>query len=247
MSLAPYASHAAAGRGRVRSNSTYQGDGALSGSLVPGMWRVTISSPNLGISSKASTPSSLAPRTWESNWTAAAGRNLLIEVIQRGNSKGSQIFTFPLDAAADPTTTRMYAIPATASTGMKDAMTSGLVMSFRTAAASGGLVPLLSNTGTPKIGTTFSVDLSQARPNTTAFLALGFSDTTWLGQPLPLDLGKFGAPTCFLYSSVTLLHVVMTDATGSASLKYEARSGRRELTSVTSRRGMQSWRAALCW
>jgi len=37
------------------------------------------------------------------------GRNLLIEIIQRGNSNNNSLFTYPLDAASGTTTSRLYA------------------------------------------------------------------------------------------------------------------------------------------
>jgi hypothetical protein len=48
----------------------------------------------------------------------------------------------------------------------------------------------------PWIDDTFDVDLLQAPPGASAFMATGFSASSWAGRPLPLDLGPFGAPGC---------------------------------------------------
>ncbi|MFQ5504613.1 MAG: hypothetical protein ACE5F1_07445 [Planctomycetota bacterium] len=51
-------------------------------------------------------------------WVRQTGRNLLIEVVVWGNSRGNAIYTFPLDAASGTTTSRIYASGnPTASTG----------------------------------------------------------------------------------------------------------------------------------
>jgi hypothetical protein len=48
----------------------------------------------------------------------------------------------------------------------------------------------------PWIDDTFDVDLLQAPAGASAFMATGFSASSWAGRPLPLDLGPFGAPGC---------------------------------------------------
>jgi hypothetical protein len=51
-------------------------------------------------------------------------------------------------------------------------------------------------------------------------LFLGLSNTSWNAIPLPLDLGPFGAPGCFLRVSGNLVGVIATSSTGTGSLAF---------------------------
>lgn len=79
-------------------------------------------------------------------------------------------------------------------------------------------VPALGNTGTPKIGASYSVDLTKAKDSSVAILISGLSNTTWLTVPLPLDLAPLGAAGCKLLVSYDFLAGVATSATGTGSL-----------------------------
>jgi hypothetical protein len=70
------------------------------------------------------------------------------------------------------------------------------------------------------------VDLTQARANTSAFLFLGASDQSWLGLPLPMNLGPAGAPGCSLWCSGDVIHSVATNASGAASFSYSVPNDR---------------------
>lgn len=78
--------------------------------------------------------------------------------------------------------------------------------------------PALANTGLPKLGTSFSVDLSGAKESSAAVLITGLSKTTWGVIPLPFDLKGLGAAGCSLLASYDFPFVAPTSATGSASL-----------------------------
>ncbi|MGH7151738.1 MAG: hypothetical protein ACREIU_13625, partial [Planctomycetota bacterium] len=65
------------------------------------------------------------------------------------------------------------------------------------AGASGG-VPRIGATRSPKVGATFSLNLSRTGPAQGALLLLGLSNAAWWGIPLPLDLGFAGLPGCAL-------------------------------------------------
>src|SRR5262249_61198228 len=71
-------------------------------------------------------------------------------------------------------------------------------------AGSTGVVPKISTSGgtpTSAGNAAFRIHLSRALGGTLAVLKVGFSNTSWLGFPLPLDLGVFGIPGCFLVVS----------------------------------------------
>ena len=69
------------------------------------------------------------PFTTPFQWTGAAGRNLLIQVTNRGNGNGNNLFSYPLDAGANVNTTQLYGFPDTATVGNL-VPRSGLVMFF---------------------------------------------------------------------------------------------------------------------
>lgn len=78
---------------------------------------------------------------------------------------------------------------------------------------SNGLVPLLSSTGSPIIGTTISVNLSGALANTTAVLALGVGATS-------VSLAPNGAPGCWILTTQETLIPLFTSPTGTVSVPY---------------------------
>ena len=62
----------------------------------------------------------------------------------------------------------------------------------------------------------FSLKLSHAEPGRPWLLVTGFSDSTWLGIRLPLDLTPFGGAGCSLRVAVDALTPGVTDANGEA-------------------------------
>jgi hypothetical protein len=55
----------------------------------------------------------------------------------------------------------------------------------------------------PQIGSTFRLDLTNLPPGLRLVVgALGFSDATWQGLPLPRDLAALGMPGCTQYVAV---------------------------------------------
>jgi len=81
-------------------------------------------------------------------------------------------------------------------------------------------VPMLSNTGLPKLGQSFQVDLANARANAPALITLGVSDTKFGALVLPFDLTPIGAPSCQLLASPETLIPFATSGTGTASIKF---------------------------
>ena len=155
------------------------------------------------------------PFTTPHVYIPTAGQNLLLEVIQRGNSRGNAIFTYPLDAGSGITTTRLYGFPDSAVTGTLGT-NYGMVMFFNHIGA-GNSTPRLSNTGRPIINSSFSVDLSLAAANTVAILFTGLSNTNFHGFPLPINLTGVGAPLCNLLVSDTIVLVVGTNGAGAGT------------------------------
>ena len=146
-----------------------------------------------------------------------AGRNLLVQVTQRGNGAGDQPFVYMLDAATNTTTSRLVSTP-TATTGTVS-HNAGLVMAFSYDGSSSA-VPLLTSTGEPVLANTFSVDVSQARPNAPALLLIGASNQSWNGIPLPLPLAAAGAPGCSLLAAGDTIVAVATDGSGRAAFTF---------------------------
>ena len=70
---------------------------------------------------------------------------------------------------------------------------------FGSACAIGGALPALVPTGAPQIGTTFKLSVVWPGPGSSV-LALGLSDATFAGNPLPIPLTGvgLGAPGCWL-------------------------------------------------
>ncbi|HKB15316.1 MAG TPA: VCBS repeat-containing protein, partial [Planctomycetota bacterium] len=82
-----------------------------------------------------------------------------------------------------------------------------------------GFVPRIATSGgapTSAGNASFKFHLSRALGGTLAILKIGFSSTSWLGIPLPLDLGVFGIPGCFLLVSSDIHVPVLTTAAGRA-------------------------------
>jgi hypothetical protein len=64
----------------------------------------------------------------------------------------------------------------------------------------------------------FALRLTNALPNTPAYLIIGYSNTQWGALPLPATMDLIGAPNATLYSSADILIQTTTDAQGNASV-----------------------------
>jgi hypothetical protein len=69
-------------------------------------------------------------------------------------------------------------------------------------------VPALFATS-PTLGATVNLTCTSLRPNHAALFLIGFSNTNWLGVPLPVDLGLLGMPGCTGYTSADLVNAVV--------------------------------------
>lgn len=82
-----------------------------------------------------------------------------------------------------------------------------------------GCAPVeIATNGVPTVGQDLNLTLKSEQPNSTAILALGFSNTDWIGIPLPFNLGVLFAPDCNLYTSLDLVFGAATDSEGGATV-----------------------------
>ncbi|MCB9878184.1 MAG: hypothetical protein H6835_11350 [Planctomycetes bacterium] len=77
------------------------------------------------------------------------------------------------------------------------------------------LVPQLGIAGEPALGTSYDVTLADALPNTFAACVSGWSDSSYLGVPLPVALP--GAPACQMLVSLDSVETTVVDANGNSS------------------------------
>lgn len=90
---------------------------------------------------------------------------------------------------------------------------------FRILCATGSpAVPAMTATGLPRLGQTLTLGLSGGQPNLPGFVVSALSNSSWLGFPTPVDLGLFGAPNCFNYTSTDLSTLILLSAQGTGSL-----------------------------
>ena len=154
---------------------------------------------------------------WDKNfiWLNKPGENLLLEVV---NTSTSTLNYYPDAISGNTNVTRLYATSGPTATTGAIGRSFGLVMRFQYS-GTGTSTPVLSNTGTPILGKTFSVDLSDARVNTAAGFMVGASNTSWGAIKLPLDLSGLNAKGCNLLVSPDLITGVGVGSTGRASVQ----------------------------
>ena len=76
-------------------------------------------------------------------------------------------------------------------------------------------MPKLGNNGSPILGSSYDVTLSDALGGSLAVLVSGLSDTSYNGGALPAALP--GAPGCDVLVAPEVLDLYLTSATGAAS------------------------------
>jgi hypothetical protein len=156
------------------------------------------------------------------------GENLVVEVINWGNSNNNAIFTYPLDAGNNITTTRLYAI-APGGGPMSPTGTLGRnyghVMALKPI---GGQppVPTIYNSNLPRMGSNFHLGLGGAKTSTAALLFVGRSNSSFFGIPLPFSMAALGAPGCTLLASAQLLVVLATAGGGDLAFTLPIPSDR---------------------
>lgn len=181
--------------------------------------RTLVDLPDQPTASPTSPQQFLVTIPWTStfDWVPQAGRNLLIEITVFTNSIGGGIYGYPIDNTSG--TWSLYGTPETATIANGGPVRGfGLVMGFE--ALTNTAVPRLFSDDTPQIGNTFRVRVDQATPSTVAVLALGWSNTSWNGTPLPWSLGALGAPGCAVLAEPALTNLLVIGAAGTGNVQY---------------------------
>jgi hypothetical protein len=148
-------------------------------------------------------------------WTyvPAAGRNILMEVLNKNTAAVSQ-FPDNCSDVTNGTTSRLYATGTAALTGTSTrnyGPVSGLAK-----AGNGSATPSLTAAGLPIIGQNLTIRLGAARKNAVAICPIGPSDTLWGALPLPFDMTVVNAPGCGLRASLDGLIIgAVADANGN--------------------------------
>lgn len=123
-----------------------------------------------------------------------------------------------VNAASLALTPQPYSVAACATSGAQPSFlagSTGFVAIDGAGCPGTGGIPSAHPSGNPTIGASFNVNLTYARPSTSAFLFLGASNSTWLGIGLPVNLSLFGAPNCFLRVSGDVVASIPVGATGT--------------------------------
>ena len=140
-----------------------------------------------------------------------ANENLLVEMLNSGNSNGNASFTYPLDAGSGVTTARLWGAPAAATGTVGTGY--GMVMALRTL---GGTTPAIAHlfaSTRPHLGQTFYFGISHGTIAAPTLVFVGSSNTSSGGIPLPLDLTPLGAAGCQLLVSIN--QIVLATATNA--------------------------------
>lgn len=93
----------------------------------------------------------------------------------------------------------------------------GAFTAFGTGCQGSAGVPNLFSSATPYVGETLPIVMANIPASAPALLALGLSNSSWGGIPLPLDLGVFGATGCNAYVSGDAF-IPITNFSGTANI-----------------------------
>ncbi len=83
-----------------------------------------------------------------------------------------------------------------------------------------GTTPSIGYVNDPWMGATIDITLTGGLPSSQVELLMGWSDTSWNGFSLPLDLAFIGAPYNTLYTSIDFRFPGTTNAGGSAAKTF---------------------------
>lgn len=128
-------------------------------------------------------------------YTLSTNDNFLVEYKIYANNNANQQFAYYLDVKTHHTTNTPYGAGCTTSTNK---------------------TPKLAGTDV-SLGQYWTVNLSDGTPTAPSALLVGLSKTSWNGQPLPFDLGVFGATGCKLHTDIVITLPKITGGTGAAS------------------------------
>jgi hypothetical protein len=167
----------------------------------------------------------------------SAQGNLLLEMRVFGNSNANKGFTYPLDAVWNgretipANTTRIYSTTSPDEQSGTLGRGYGLVWQLLTAApamayrfgdacASSAGKPSLSMSAPPKLGTQAAIQLASAPAHAIVGLCIAKGRDDFGGSQLPIDLGTFGAPGCFLHVDPVHVEAATADAAGAAAMLF---------------------------
>jgi FG-GAP repeat protein len=193
---------------------TMAGAGDVDGDGVPD---AVVGSPGSGpITLPARLPTGLATIRSGSDWSVLAamvptstdGLGSGWSVAAIGDVDGDE---FPEVAVGAP---GMAPIPPVSKVRLYSGAPLGIAVSGSGCGASAAGIPRIAATRSPKVGNTFTINLSRTVPSTPALLLLGLSNAAWWGTPLPFDLAPFGLPGCSLLVSPDFAFGVTTSAFG---------------------------------
>ncbi len=178
------------------------------------------------------------PFTRPFTYIPQTGKQLLVDFRKTNSSRGDTYSYYWVDAVSNSNylVSRVYARGSNPSSGTR-VLGFGAVLAF-TRPAGPGAVPALSTSGTPQVGTSFTINLSRARASTAAGIVLGFSNTRWRGINLPFDLSGIGAPGCNLLVSLDLMALTGTNSSGAGSLRVSVPNDKALIQSVLYWQGM---------
>ncbi len=147
------------------------------------------------------------------------GRNLVIEFVVHGHSRGSIPFGLTFDAELNPfEAVTISTGSATAATGVLDVLTPPLALLRGDLATA---VPRLFTDGLPQLGGTFALHFARAAPNAPGVLIQGFPLSTWGSASIPFDLTALGAPGCALHARPDAVVALCADGAGRGSLPIQ--------------------------
>lgn len=152
-------------------------------------------------------------------WVPQAGRNLLVEVVVHGNSWGNGVYGYPIDNVSG--TTAIWGTPANTAVANGYGGPRAFGPAFGFVAQTSTAVPSLFSTQTPQIGDQFRIRVAQCAPSAGVFLLAGFATSQWSGQPLPLDLGGYGAAGCAVLLAPAATDVLVASAAGTTNRQYD--------------------------
>lgn len=97
--------------------------------------------------------------------------------------------------------------------------TPGMLLTLGSAGCAGTAgTPVHLTSGTGEIGDAVQFSCSNLPSSTVALLMLGFSDQSWNGVPLPLDLAVVGAPGCLLRQDGAITEAIVASGSTQRSI-----------------------------
>ncbi len=139
-------------------------------------------------------------------------------------SQGSNLM-YPLDAVNNPGNPAASLLVGTSPTATMGTISPGIGAVMGLVGDFDQFAPRLTASGSPDAGSSYTLDLLNARASVPALVSIGFSGVTWGGAPLPLDLAPLQAPGCFIFNSIDQQIALTTSGGGTASTTLSIPSG----------------------